>query len=360
MPSSRWHETQCAYTIRETCLFQVISPIIGCADAHPPASSDVAAIEIRKRFMNRRSRWCSEGSGKITTVAAALALALTGLFAAEVRAQMPGMSSMPPPLELVFVCPFDRSHRSATAGTCERRGRNVDMVAEVPEPLEFALALTTTPARVVPGQPVRLQFQVRDPWMNKVVSKFAVVHESPFHAFIVSEDLEFFLHDHPHWTGSAFELDTVLPKSGLYRVLTDFLPEAATPQLLTRSVFAGDGSTAAAVLERDYSDKQGQNVAITMTTTPQEPVAGTTTTLRFVLSPEQGIEPYLGVLGHMLIASDDLIDLMHTHPITTQVGPVAEFAVVFPRPTVYRVWVQFQRQGVVNTVHFDVPVDPMP
>jgi hypothetical protein len=30
--------------------------------------------------------------------------------------------------------------------------------------------------------------------------------------------------------------------------------------------------------------------------------------------------------------------------------------VVFPRPRTYRMWVQFQRNGVVNTVHFDVPV----
>ena len=162
---------------------------------------------------------------------------------------------------------------------------------------------------------------------------------------MVSEDLEFFLHDHPRWTGSAFELDAVLPKAGLYRVLADFLPEAATPQLLTRSVFVGGGSTTQPVLARDYARKQGENLAVEMSTTPQDPIAGTTTTLRFVLSPEDGIEPYLGVLGHMLIASDDLIDLMHTHPVTMQVGPVAEFAVVFPRPRIYRVWVQFQRDG---------------
>jgi hypothetical protein len=29
---------------------------------------------------------------------------------------------------------------------------------------------------------------------------------------------------------------------------------------------------------------------------------------------------------------------------------------VFPRPGAYRVWVQVQSAGIVNTVHFDVPV----
>ena len=58
----------------------------------------------------------------------------------------------------------------------------------------------------------------------------------------------------------------------------------------------------------------------------------------------------------MLAASDDLIDMMHQHPFIADGGPQVEFRVVFPRPRTYRMWVQFQRNGVVNTVHFDVPV----
>jgi len=29
---------------------------------------------------------------------------------------------------------------------------------------------------------------------------------------------------------------------------------------------------------------------------------------------------------------------------------------VFPRARTYRLWVQFQRNGIVNTAHFDIPV----
>jgi len=40
-------------------------------------------------------------------------------------------------------------------------------------------------------------------------------------------------------------------------------------------------------------------------------------------------------------------------------GPDIQFNMVFARARVYRVWVQFQRNGVVNTAHFDIPVKPL-
>ena len=272
---------------------------------------------------------------------------------------MPGMS-MPPPVEIVYVCPLDRSIRHIAPGECSRRGRRAELVAEVPEPLEFPVLLTTIPARLQPGEPGRLRFEVRDPWENRIVDGFTVVHESPFHAFVVSEDLDFFLHDHPRREGDGFELGVTLPKPGLYRVLADFLPNAATPQLATRAFFVAGDRPGGRTLERDYRPKLGSNLAVTLTTLPDEPTAGAAATLRFELSPAAGVEPYLGVLGHLFVASDDLIDLMHSHPSTAQLGPVADFSVVFPRPRVYRVWAQFQREGVVNTAHFDVAVGPAP
>ena len=65
----------------------------------------------------------------------------------------------------------------------------------------------------------------------------------------------------------------------------------------------------------------------------------------------------------MLAASHDLVDTIHTHPLYVT-DPAAgekqvQFNIFFPREAVYRVWVQFQRQGKVNTVAFTIPVSSL-
>jgi hypothetical protein len=230
------------------------------------------------------------------------------------------------------------------------------LASDVPEPAEYHLNLTVVPKAPEPQKPARLVFEIHDPWKNNRVTKFTVIHEKLFHAFIVSEDLEFFVHDHPIWKDNAFQYETRFPRPGIYRILGDFYPEAATPQLIAKTVIVPGDAPAPAPLQKDYSPKDGENLKVEFTTVPPEPVAGQNTQLRFQLGPGEGLEKYLGAWGHMLAASDDLIDMMHTHPFIADGGPQIQFNLVFPRARAYRVWVQFQRNGVVNTVHFDVPV----
>jgi len=95
---------------------------------------------------------------------------------------------------------------------------------------------------------------------------------------------------------------------------------------------------------------------VELTTEPAEPIAGLKTLLFFRLTPSEGLEPYLGAWGHLLAASGDLVDVIHTHPFIADGGPQVQFNVIFPREAIYRVWVQFQREGKVNTVAFNIPV----
>jgi Heavy metal binding domain len=260
-----------------------------------------------------------------------------------------------PARDLVYICPMDPDVRSHTQGTCRRCG--MTLVAGVPDPEEFHLDARVFPAPPQPSKTTVLQFLVHDPWRDRPVAAYNVLHERLFHAFVVSEDLEFFEHGHPALVADGmFQYPITFPRPGLFRVLSDFYPVGATPQLTTTTVLVPGGDQEPAQLVRDYSPKSGENMRVSLMTIPDNPVAGNRTQLRLTLEDGGSIEQYLGAWGHMLAASADLIDMMHEHPFWADGGPQLEFHVVFPRPQSYRVWVQLQRQGVINTVHFDVPV----
>ena len=270
--------------------------------------------------------------------------------------RQPAVSATPDPSkDPVYVCPMDPDVRSNTPGNCQRCG--MKLVAGVPDQVEFHLDLTVTPLPPKPQQRINLNFTVHDPWKDNLVTKFELVHEKLFHAFIVSQDLEFFHHGHPSLSDDgSFGYPVVLPKSGMFRILADFYPEGATPQLITKTILIPGPASPPALLSRDYSAKNAENMQVSLETIPPQPIAGKRTQMRFTINPSEGLEKYLGAWAHMLAASDDLIDMLHQHPFVAEGGPQIEFDVIFPRARTYRVWVQFQRKGIVNTVHFDVPI----
>jgi hypothetical protein len=250
---------------------------------------------------------------------------------------------------------MDPDVRSNSPGNCARCG--MALKAGLPDPVEYHMLLDVMPRPVKPGQPAKLTFEIHDPWKDRRVTHFQTVHEKLFHMFVVSRDLEVFLHNHPVLGSDGnFHYDYTFPKSGMYQVLGDFYPDGATPQLIVKTVFVPGPAPKAPTLTRDYSTKDTENMAVELVTDPPQPISGQKTQLLFRVKPGDGLEKYLGAWGHMLVASDDLIDLKHEHPFIADGGPQIQFNIVFPRAHAYRVWVQFQRKGVVNTAHFDIPV----
>jgi hypothetical protein len=178
--------------------------------------------------------------------------------------------------------------------------------------------------------------------------------------FAISEDMEFFVHDHPTLKDDGlFQYRIKFPHGGMFRILGDFYPDGGTPQLIPKTVMVPGKAPAPVRLNRDYSAKTTENLKVSFHTEPPQPIAGMKTQLHFTLEPGDHIEKLLGAWGHMLVASDDLIEMIHEHPFIADGGPEIQFNATFPRPIPYRVWVQFQREGVVNTAHFDVKVEEL-
>src|SRR5580704_15111174 len=260
--------------------------------------------------------------------------------------------------DLVYQCPMDPDIRSNKEGVCSRCG--MKLRAGIPEPIEFPVDLNVLPHAIKRGEKTELEFTVRDPQNNRQIHHFEIVHEKLFHMFLISRDLQVFVHDHPVFGDDGkFRYNYAFPKPGLYRILADFYPEGATPQLIAKTVIVPGPSQPAPAITRDYSTKQTENMTVSLTTDPPQPIAGQKTMMFFHLEPADGIEKYIGAWGHMLAASDDLIDMIHTHPFIADGGPEMQFNVYFPRERMYRVWVQFQRKGVVNTAQFDIPVQEL-
>ena len=281
----------------------------------------------------------------------ALVLGMAGLFLGQTPAPLPASDE-------IYACPMDPDVRGHDPGTCPRCG--MKLVAGIPDPVEYTMDLNVIPPAPKPLQPTRFEFLVRDPWKERPVTKFQIVHERLFHLFVVSQDLKFFVHDHPIFEkDGVFHYDLALPTPGMYRILGDFYPDGATPQLIAKTVLVAGKAPAPIKLTRDYSTKDAGNMQVELVTDPPQPIAHTKTMMFFKVKPGDGLEKYLGAWGHMLAASDDLIDLIHTHPFLADGGPEIQFNMIFPRAVPYRVWVQFQRNGVVNTAYFDVPVEEL-
>jgi hypothetical protein len=286
-------------------------------------------------------------------------VALTLCF--RIQAQAPAPELKPAPVE--FICPMDPEVRSPSPGKCPRCG--MTLVANIPEPVEYPTRFSFTPARIPANEKLHLEIRVSDPKTGVQVQHFQIIHEKMVHLFIVSEDLEYFAHVHPVLgTDGVFRLDTVLPKAGSYKLLADFMPEGGTPQLISQIVTtAGYKRGLAESITKpaaDLTPKRGENLDIELMLDPPQPLAGKKTMLFFKLKPAEGIEQYLGAWSHMLAASNDLVNTIHAHPIyVTDPAPgikQIQFDLFFPREAIYRVWVQFQRQGKVSTVAFTIPV----
>jgi hypothetical protein len=258
-----------------------------------------------------------------------------------------------------FVCPMDRDVHSPGPGNCPRCG--MKLVAGLPMPVEYPMEFRATPAAIPAGRDIMLEFRVLDPKTARPIRRFETVHDKLFHLFLVSQDLEYFSHEHPDLTGSGwFRLRTRLPKPGTYRLLADFDPAGATPQLAART-FSTAGYTAPlessiAHPQPDLVPKHATNLSIELATDPPTSIAGKKSMLQFRVAPSEGLERYLGAWAHLLAVSNDLIDTIHSHPFLADGGPALQFNIFFPRAASYRLWIQIQRQGILNTAAFTVPV----
>lgn len=274
-----------------------------------------------------------------------------------------------------YVCPMHPDVMSGEPGKCPRCG--MDLIPG--DPLmasDFRLHVDTTPAVVKAGVPITFRFTAVHPLTGKQVEHFAEVHDKLYHLFVLSRDMEFFEHLHPEpQKDGSFTLQVTLPKPGHYMLYSDFFPEGGGPQIISTPIvtagFDGDVMSSIPTLKPESVwDRTVDGSRVQMTVERTQLIAGDDVDMPVHFTdvatgePVRDLERYLGAFGHALILSEDMLEYVHAHPeeqlegttVTSGGGPDLIFHGLFPKPGRYRMWMQFQRHGRLNTVVFTFQV----
>jgi hypothetical protein len=262
-----------------------------------------------------------------------------------------------------------------------------------------------------------LQILLIDPqWLAGRFSPLVPDHGKLMHVFLVREPaLDAFAHVHPALTGTdTFRIGLPPLPAGRYAVYADVVHESGFAQTLLSAIdVPPEARTGAAAVDSDDSWWTGGPMEARVAGADRQAVLddgsviewrrnrplveGEPMDLDFVVRGPRGraavLEPYMGMLAHAAVRRDDGEVFVHLHPtgsismaaqtllaerhlgasvnehathavhaegLAGDAAAAAEISLpyAFPRPGMYRVWLQVRLDGVVRTAAFDVEVEP--
>jgi hypothetical protein len=203
---------------------------------------------------------------------------------------------------------------------------------------------STQPARPATGTEFTLTLRLADGATGRPVDDLTVHHEAPVHLVVTSEDGAVFRHVHPLRTApGVLEVRLNLPRPGRYHAHAEIERQGSGGQLLS-GAFEVSGAP--------QPDAFVHEIA-TPRLTPAAPVAGSPVTVE--VETEGPIQPWLGMPGHLVVRSEDGVDLAHAHGTAGE--SVLRFTLTLPEPGRYLAWVQYAAGGRPVTRPFTMEVD---
>ncbi len=227
----------------------------------------------------------------------------------------------------------------------------------------YRLAVLTPRPAAGPSTEIRLLITGPD---ERPVTAYELAHGKRLHLIVVRRDLADFQHLHPTLDPATGVWTTTMDTSaaGTYRVFADIVPtghEGLTlgTDLAVAGAFAPE---APATAESRTATVDGYEIRLT-----GDVRAGQTGALTASVSkdgrPVSDLDPYLEAYGHLVALRQSDLAYLHVHPDghpgdgTTSAGPTIDFAVEVPTPGIYRLFLNFQHDGVVRTAPFVLAVE---
>jgi hypothetical protein len=264
----------------------------------------------------------------------------------------------------------------------------------------FKVDFKANPAEVEAGKNIDLLFTVKN-GKGEAVRDLQIVHEKPMHLLVVSDDLDEFYHLHPELqSNGVYKASFAFPNGGNYKIYADFTPLDNEQIVQNFPLRVSGNERAAKELKPDEKfEKTVDNLRVVL-----KPDGDLASIKEMMLDfqvfdaqtnkPVVDLENYLGAKAHFVVISQDLQEFVHAHPISrdnvktdghthdsindemkgkaTQTSAaghqhdeklagqdaesIVSAHVTFPKPAIYKIFAQFQRDGKVVTVPFVIDV----
>lgn len=223
----------------------------------------------------------------------------------------------------------------------------------------YTFHLMETPAEV--GAEATLAFHILGP-DGAPVTEFDVAHEQRLHLIVANRSLTEFQHVHPELSADGlWTIPLTLDSGGAYRAFADFVPTGSEPLTLGADVLVtGDATAAPMPAPETTFTVDGYEVTLDGALSTGDEADLSFTVTRDGQPVE--LEPYLGAYGHLVVLRAGDLAYLHAHPQGAEPEPGqpggadVAFHTTAPSPGTYRLFLDFQVDGVVRTASFTAEV----
>jgi hypothetical protein len=294
-------------------------------------------------------------SAKLSAYGAALVLLVAGGY---------GVGTAVGPLSSATAESGDHGAMSMPGGGAGLGDANSGTVVEAAQDQPGGLAssrggytLTPTDPTLTPGTIETFSFRIIGP-DGAPVTAFDIEHDKRMHLIVVRRDTTGFQHVHPEMgADGTWSVPLTLPAAGSYRAFADFTPTGGEGTTLGVDLAAPGAFEPVNHQLSRTAVVDGYEVQLT-----GDLVAGQasplTLTVRKDGQPVTDLQPYLAAYGHLVALRDGDLAYLHVHPEgapgdgRTAAGPEIDFVAEVPSAGTYRLFLDFQHDGVVRTAEF--------
>lgn len=207
------------------------------------------------------------------------------------------------------------------------------------------------------GKNVGVTFRIMGP-DGQPVTNYETTHDKDLHLIAIRRDMTGFQHVHPTLEASGVWHTHLDLSPGPWRLFADFKPAGADDLTLGTDVsVAGDYHPQPLPAPSKITTVDDYTVTLT-----GDLSAGSSSKLTLSVSrggvPVNDLQPYLAAYGHLVVLRSNDLAYLHVHPEgtpgdgVTKPGPDVIFYATTPSTGTYRMFLDFQHNGVVRTAEF--------